>query len=93
MGRKREETSESVVTEPVKIPFAYDTELMQPGCVLVQAAMGGSVDALQRYFIEEQWLLAPTKNMKLYGIEEKDLERLGKLSKRRDEQAIERKAG
>jgi hypothetical protein len=50
--------------------IAYDTKLYRPGCVLVQAAMGGST-ALANEFPTELWLLAPTPDMKLYPVHDK----------------------
>jgi hypothetical protein len=51
-------------------PYAlvYDVELKQPGCVLLQAALGGTVpsDLFSELFPAETWLLAPTDKMTVY---------------------------
>lgn len=46
--------------------IAYDTKLKRPGCVLLQAALGGS--PIAHHFPTDSWLLAPTPDMKLYEI-------------------------
>ena len=56
------------------IPFAYDMDLMRPGCVLLQAAMGGSVPAANR-FPTESWLTHLTPGMRLYSIPAGELDK------------------
>jgi hypothetical protein len=51
--------------EMKKYRLLYDVTLMRPGCVLLQAMAGGTVDGLTLQCIGE-WLLAPTPDMKLY---------------------------
>lgn len=47
--------------------FAYDTVLKRPGCALLQAAMGCDASKLYDFFLPEDWLLAPTPDLKVYG--------------------------
>jgi len=51
----------------VTIRFAYDTHLKRPGCVLLQAALGGDIAAVNRFPVDS-WLLAPTDNLRVYDI-------------------------
>lgn len=51
--------------------IAYDIKLMKPGCVLLQAAMGGR-PSLADEFPTELWLLAPTPDLKVYPITPRD---------------------
>ena len=54
-----------------KIRMAYDFDLKRPGCVLMQAVMGGDSNAVSRLFDCKGWLLAPTPGMRLVlGTEE-----------------------
>jgi hypothetical protein len=56
--------------------LAYDLKLLRPGCVLLQAAMGGSVMLANR-FPAESWLLTPTEDMKVYdNIPDEDIEKM-----------------
>lgn len=66
------------------ITIIYDTELRRPGCVLLQATGGGDKDALNRYFTSEDWLLAPTANMRtMHGTEEQWERESGFVAERR----------
>lgn len=67
----------------MKYVIAYDIERMQPGCVLVQAGLGGTVPNFSALFDSSTWLLAPTPAMRLYEVDENQLERLALLSKTR----------
>jgi hypothetical protein len=51
--------------DPKYIRILYDTTLKRPGCVILQAAAGCSSDGLKRYFHAEDWLLAPTPDMRI----------------------------
>lgn len=54
-----------------KLHIAYDCDLKRPGCVLMQATMGGDSSAVSRLFGHESWLLAPTPGMRvIVGTEE-----------------------
>ena len=55
--------------------IAFDIKLMRPGCALVAAALGVSVEAANRFNIED-WLLYPTPNMGVYETTEAQLETL-----------------
>jgi hypothetical protein len=66
-----------------KYVIAYDVERMQPGCVLLQALMGGTVPSFSALFDPSTWLLAPTPAMRPYEVDEAQLERLASLSKTR----------
>ena len=51
--------------------IAFDFTLMRPGCVLLQAAMGGYTNEGKNTahdFPTDSWLLAPTKDLKIYEI-------------------------
>lgn len=54
---------------------ALDIELLQVGCPLLQAAMGGSSRMLDLVPIES-WLLYPTDNLKVYRIGSLYMEKL-----------------
>lgn len=64
----------------VTMKIAYDTELKRPGCVLIQAAMGGDPKVAHE-FPTSSWLTAPTKDMKVYPVNEKQLAYLVQLAK------------
>ncbi len=55
--------------------IAYDITLMQPGCVLLQAAMGGDCEAANK-FDSAHWLVALTPNMKVYEVTDSQLAHL-----------------
>jgi hypothetical protein len=55
--------------------IAYDCTLKQPGCVLLQAALGGE-PALASRFDPKYWLLAPTPDLKVYEVDERRMEQL-----------------
>lgn len=65
--------------------LVYDAKLRQPGCVLLQAVMGGTVhgDLFHRLFPNETWLLAPTDDMKLYRVTEAELKIVAKKTNAR----------
>lgn len=47
------------------IKLLFDTKLNRPGCVILQALANGSREALFEYFSSEDWLTAPTPDMKI----------------------------
>lgn len=55
---------------------AYDTELMRPGCVMVAAGLGADSSIPSMYFEVDDWLLYPTRNMKVYRVTESQLAQL-----------------
>jgi hypothetical protein len=62
--------------------IAYDAKLMRPGCVLIQAAMGGD-PALTRRFDSDTWLVDMTPDMKRYRVTPAQAERLIELTARK----------
>jgi hypothetical protein len=74
-------------SKETEVFFVYDCELCRPGCVLLQAGLGGSA-SLAHEFPVESWLLAPTPGLKKYKLENREqldkLIRLTKLSMTRD---------
>lgn len=66
--------------------IAYDCTLRRPGCVLVQVGMGATISnqELEFTFDTEDWLLAPTPDMKVYPVTDAQLERLGVITKTRE---------
>ena len=57
--------------------IAYDIKLLRPGCTLLQAAMGGD-PLIAHEFDTEDWLLAPTEDMRMYEITKEQLKILVK---------------
>lgn len=60
--------------------LAYDMKQKKVGCVLLQATLGGSSVAAQM-FDTEDWLLAPTPDLKLYDLPDDRLEEVIKITK------------
>jgi len=46
--------------------FVFDAKLMRPGCVLLQAAMGGDQYVVSEFFPPETWLVFPTPDLATY---------------------------
>ena len=62
--------------------IAFDCKLRRPGCVLIQAGLGGLSGALfSDYFPEETWLLFPTDDMAVYPVTEEQLAILSEMAK------------
>ena len=55
--------------------IAFDIELMKPGCVLLQASLGGDPQLASR-FDTRHWLLYPTPNLRVYEVTEEQLNQL-----------------
>lgn len=52
-----------------KYTVLYDTKLMKPGCVLLQALGGLSTDVFYEFFGDVNcWLTHPTPDMKCYVV-------------------------
>ncbi len=51
-----------------KIKIAFDCKLRKPGCVIVQAFMGGDNHRTGQLFDATSWLLAPTDDMHVYEL-------------------------
>ena len=62
--------------------IVFDTRLRRPGCVLLQAAKGGTVPAFdfQKFFPTETWLLAPTPDMHTFMVTEEQLPQLSAMA-------------
>ena len=54
-------------TQEKKIPLVVDMKTRKVGCVLIQAAYGGDNSLVGVLFDTEDWVLAPTDDMKLIG--------------------------
>ena len=52
--------------------IVFSPSRRRPGCVLLQAAMGGDVDSatFHKLFPAETWLVAPTDDMGAYPVDE-----------------------
>ena len=61
--------------------IAYDIKLMRPGCALIQAAMGGACNEITMRFPLESWIEGATPNMKVYEVNEEQLEKLIKMTR------------
>jgi hypothetical protein len=55
--------------------LVYDMKLKRPGCVLLQAVLGGSAGVANQ-FPATHWLLAPTPDMKTYKISDEELKQV-----------------
>lgn len=60
----------------------YDTELLRPGCVLLQAAYGCPLEAAHA-FDSRDWLVAPTPAMRVYEVTDEQLPLLVKKTEGR----------
>lgn len=63
--------------------IAFSTVLRRPGCVIVQAALGGTVpnDLFEKYFPAETWLTSPTDDMQVYKASKGTLEKLSVMAR------------
>jgi hypothetical protein len=59
--------------------IAYDTVLKRPGCVLIQAALGGDIH-LTSEFETKYWLLAPTPDMRVFEVTPEQMKKLIKIT-------------
>lgn len=61
--------------------LVFDKNTMRPGCVLIQAAMGGNVpDRLfNEHFPSEYWQVGIGDNMRRYHVTEEELPRISQL--------------
>jgi hypothetical protein len=61
----------------------FDAKLRRPGCVLLQAMVGGEFGArFHRLFPAASWLTAPTPDMRVYLATDDELEKLGEIVRR-----------
>lgn len=58
-----------------EVIFCADTSVGKIGCVLLQAAYGGS-SALAHQVGTDRWLLAPTPNLRVYRAKKTDIPRI-----------------
>lgn len=79
-------------------PYAqvlYDIKLKRPGCALLQALAGGFTtngENTSQFFDNATWLLAPTKEMKLYPVSSKEeLDGLVTLTEKYNKKLIDRR--
>lgn len=72
--------------EEIPLTIAYDVELKQPGCVLIQALFSTSISnfEISKHFDSSDWLLAPTKGMRVYTITEDQLKQLALITATRE---------
>lgn len=61
--------------------IAYDTVLKRPGCVVVQAGMGGSSSIVSQHFDAVDWLTYPTPDMKLFPTTEEQIPTLVEITR------------
>lgn len=61
--------------------IAYDIRQMRPGCVLLQAAMGGDPFCAKQ-FDSETWLVFPTPDLHVYEVSDKQLQELIRRTKK-----------
>ena len=52
--------------------IAFDVVEMRPGCVLIAAALGASVE-LAKEFPVESWILQPSDDMRVYEVTDEQL--------------------
>lgn len=64
-----------------KFKIAYDAKLHRPGCILLQAVMADKEVA--NLFPTETWLLAPTKDLRVYEVTKVQLQQLVTLTKQK----------
>ncbi len=63
--------------------IAYDPELRRPGCVLIQAMLGGcSTEDLMTHFDDCDWILGPTPGMDVYRVTDEQLAKLGEITRK-----------
>lgn len=75
---------------PNKKILIWDMELMRPGCVILQAVLGGTVSTQDLYGLGD-WLVDITPNMQPYAITDEELVKLrGMLKPKREQDAKEK---
>lgn len=79
------------MSKPKFDSIVYDIELMRPACVLLQVTFGAD-SAVAHLFDTNDWLVAPTDNMRRYKLNsDDDLMKLVRLTKefRENREAME----
>ena len=64
----------------MKYRIVYDATRMQPGCVILQAAMGGTVPNFVELF-PDGWLIHPTDDMVLFEVDDEQLAKLAEIAR------------
>jgi hypothetical protein len=62
--------------------IAYDTELLRPGCVLVQVGLGATIPN-EKLMLLDNWLTAPTDAMRILPLDDAMFEELVKINNER----------
>lgn len=62
------------------ILLLFDAKVMQPGCVILAAAAGTDREVVARF---NNWLTAPTPDMRIYRTTPEQLDRLVEISNAR----------
>lgn len=55
------------MTDDPLVPFAFDCTLRRPGCVNVQAGLGGT-STVCHLFETDLWVLYPSPDMRVYNM-------------------------
>ena len=63
-----------------KMTIVFSVEQRRPGCVNLQAVMGGTVPNFLQLFDNDTWLLTPT-GLKCYAVTEAQLRELAAMAK------------
>jgi len=65
-----------------KTKIVFSVKERRPGCVLLQAAMGGTVPKFGQLFPHETWLTAPTDDMASYEVTDDQLQQLSMMARK-----------
>lgn len=69
--------------EEQKFVLVYDPKLRRPGCVILQAAMGGTLPDFNDIFDSETWLINITPDLRPYRVTKEQAKRIAELSVKR----------
>lgn len=63
--------------------IVFDPKLRRPGCVILQAALGGTVptEKLHQLFSPDSWILHPTPGLGCFDVTDEQLEQLSTMTK------------
>ena len=64
-----------------EIIIAYDKTLMRPGCALLQAIFGGDLGIAGQFEVED-WLLAPTPDLRPYRIQRYQISQIIEMTRK-----------
>jgi hypothetical protein len=62
--------------------IAFDTKRRRPGCVLLQAALGGDPHIVREHFDGRTWLVDPSPDMRVYQITDEQLPLLVEMAEK-----------